>query len=110
MKKSVNFHDFRNAFHIYGRNENFSYSGQKALFDYLESIEEDTGEEIELDIIALCCEYDEEHWEDIASNYSIDLSECDDDDEREDAVLEYLRYNTSYIGASESGLHVYASF
>jgi len=39
--------------------KNFSYEGKRALFDYLEDYEEQTGEEIELDAIALCCEYTE---------------------------------------------------
>ena len=39
--------------------DNFSYHGKRALFDYLENLSEDTGEDIELDIVALCCEYTE---------------------------------------------------
>ena len=51
-------YDFEMAFKRYER-ENFSYDGLKALFEYLEEYEEGTGEEIELDVIALCCEYAE---------------------------------------------------
>ncbi len=57
MKSSVNFSDFCDAFQV--RKENFTYEGLQALFDYLEQYEGDTGEEIELDVIALCCEYTE---------------------------------------------------
>ena len=57
MKESVNFSRFCDAFQM--RKENFSYEGKQALFDYLEQLEEDTGEEIELDVISLCCEYTE---------------------------------------------------
>jgi hypothetical protein len=42
-----------------GRDKQFTYEGKIALFEYLEQYEEETGEEIELDIIALCCEYTE---------------------------------------------------
>ena len=42
-----------------GRENNFSWEGLAALFEYLEGIEEGTGEEIELDVIALCCDYTE---------------------------------------------------
>lgn len=59
MKQTVNFNGFCDAFERMGRNENFSYAGKRALFDYLEEFEQDTGEEIELDIVALCCEYSE---------------------------------------------------
>jgi len=35
------------------RKTNFSYEGLEILFEYLEELEESTGEEIELDVIAL---------------------------------------------------------
>ncbi len=57
MYQRVNFSDFRQAFHNHDRGNQFSYEGLKALFDYLEEQERDTGEEIELDVIALCCDY-----------------------------------------------------
>ena len=56
MKQSVSIYDFERAFKRCER-ENFSYDGLKALFEYLEEYEEGTGEEIELDVIALCCDY-----------------------------------------------------
>ena len=37
----------------------FTYSGASALVDYLEEIEEDTGEEMELDPIGLRCQFTE---------------------------------------------------
>ena len=57
MKQSINMYDFERAFKNFERMNNFSYDGLKALFEYLEDYEEDTGEEIELDVIALCCDY-----------------------------------------------------
>ena len=59
MFQRVNFSDFRQAFLNHDRGNQFSYEGLKALFDYLEEQERDTGEEMELDVIALCCEYSE---------------------------------------------------
>ena len=59
MKQTVNFYEFRRAFQDCVRDDNFSYEGFLALFHYLEQIEEDTGEEMELDVIALCCDYSE---------------------------------------------------
>lgn len=59
MKESVNFCDFCDRFNDYDRTDNFSYEGKQALFDYLEEYEHDCGIEIELDVIALCCEYTE---------------------------------------------------
>ena len=57
MKQTIGFSEFCDAFRI--RENNFTYEGKRALFDYLESYEDDTGDEIELDVIGLCCEYTE---------------------------------------------------
>jgi hypothetical protein len=59
MKQTVNRNDFAQAFKDFGREDNFTLAGLNSLFDYLEGIEEDTGSEIELDVIALCCDYSE---------------------------------------------------
>ena len=37
--------------------DNFTYEGKRALFDYLENLSEDIGEDIELDTVAICCDY-----------------------------------------------------
>ncbi len=47
------------AFDEANRRENFSRQGRQALYDYLTEYEEDTGTEIELDVISLCCEFTE---------------------------------------------------
>jgi len=71
MYTRVNFSDFCDAFAKMGRDDNFSYDGKQALFQYLEDIEDGTGERIELDVIALCCEYTEfEDWDDFCEQYS----------------------------------------
>ena len=59
MKQSINMYQFERAFNNMDRGEQFSYDGLKALYEYLEEYEEDTGTEVELDVIALCCEYAE---------------------------------------------------
>ncbi len=58
IKQTVNFSQFCDSFSDTYKN-NFSYEGKRALFEHLESISEDIGEDIELDPIALCCEYTE---------------------------------------------------
>jgi hypothetical protein len=114
MKTTVSRYDFERAFADYNRKEDFSYEGLRLLFDYLEEYEESTGEEVELDVIAICCEYNEESTADIARNYSIDLAHLDaeDDDYEEqctEAVREYLEYHTTVIGETASGF-VFACF
>ena len=59
MVKTISFYDFERAFVDMNRANNFTYEGKKALFEYLEEYEEETGEPVELDVIALCCEYSE---------------------------------------------------
>ena len=49
---------------------NWSYSGASALFEYLTGLEENTGEQIEFDKVALRCDFSEyENLEDILSQY-----------------------------------------
>lgn len=108
MKTTVSRYDFERAFADAGRKENFSYEGLKALFEYLEQYEEDTGEEIELDVIALCCDYSEDTIEDIANNYGIDLVDVDEEDQA-DFVRNYLEAHTSLVGETSTGF-VYACF
>ncbi len=59
MIKTIGFCEFTDSFRNMGRGEQFSYGGLQALYDYLEELAEDIGEEVELDVIALCCEYAE---------------------------------------------------
>jgi hypothetical protein len=57
--QTVDKHDFVRAFDDYNRSENFSVEAREALFDYLDELSDDTGENIELDVIAICCDYTE---------------------------------------------------
>ena len=58
MKTTVNIYRFRNEFEQ-TRPNNFSYDGLTALFNYFEEYEESCNTEVELDVIALCCEFTE---------------------------------------------------
>lgn len=98
MKTTVSLYDFERAFSDAGRKDQFSYEGKKALFEYLESYEEDTGEEIELDVIALCCEYSEHDSAlECANEYDFEPDEDEDEDEQEASALDYLQDRTSVI-------------
>lgn len=109
--QTINFYQFCDAFRSMNRNDNFSYAGKQVLFDYLEEYSECTGEEVELDIIALCCGYAEDDYKTIVENYNIDVSDIDpeDEDEIEDIVRDYLEENTIIIGEVPGGF-VYAQF
>ena len=58
MKRTINEHDFIDAFQGTYKDQ-FSYEGKIALYEYLTQLEEDTGFEMELDAIGICCEYTE---------------------------------------------------
>jgi len=53
MIDRVTFDDYLNRWRAYDRYDYFTYEGHMALFEYLEQYEEDSGEQIELDIIAI---------------------------------------------------------
>ena len=79
MKKTINFYDFERAFIHMGRENQFTYKGKQALFDYLEYYEEDTGEQIELDVVALCCEYSEfENLKDFQNDFGNEYKNFED--------------------------------
>jgi hypothetical protein len=69
MKTTLNTSDIARALH---RDDNaaWSWTGAKALAEYLEQLEEETGEEMELDVCAIRCDFSEyaslEAW---ASDY-----------------------------------------
>jgi hypothetical protein len=109
MKSTVDFYSFRRAFEM-TRATHFSYEGLNILFGYLEEYEESTGEEIELDVISLCCDFYEDHWTDIAENYDIDLSDIEDEDEKKKAVEDYLNNNTMLCGETKTGSFIYQVF
>lgn len=74
MKQSINNYDFHNAFNSM-RPNNFTYEGLNALFEWLEQYEEDTGEQIELDVIGLCCEFTENSLSNVLEDYGLDTLE-----------------------------------
>ena len=112
MKQTVNLHEFRDAFYRMGRKDQFSYEAQEIIFNYLKDWEQETGEEIELDVIALCCDYAESTIDDLISDYDIDVSDCDPDDADAigDTVREYMGQNTAVCGETVDGSIVYAQF
>lgn len=81
MKTTVTSHQFVESFRACGRESQFSRAALFALFEYLEEYENSTGEEIELDPIAICCEWAEfSSAREAASEYGF---EAKDDDEAE---------------------------
>ncbi len=79
MKEQVNFSRFCDAFRVYNRDNNFSYEGKKALFEWLQEYEDSTGKEMELDVIAICCDFNEwESLEEFQKDHSDDYQSIED--------------------------------
>ncbi len=101
MKQTINFSDFVDAFRAYDRYDQFGYQALMVIFEYLEEYEESTGEELELDVISICCEFSTDNWMDIASNYSIEIDENENEDEQKQQVIDYLNENTVVLGETD---------
>ena len=106
MKTTVSLYDFRREF-AQCRPDNFSYEGLGLLFDHIEDLERDSGEEYELDVIGLCCEWNEDTPENIAANYSIDI---EDDGNQLANVLDHLNDETMVAGVTDAGTIVYLAY
>ena len=99
MKKHVSFWGFLDSFSD-SYKDNFTYEGKKALYDYLIQLEEDLGEELNCDIVAFCCDYNEyENLKEYIDYYKpdIDIKDYDDVEDYRTAVLEHIEYNTTLI-------------
>ena len=59
------------------RPNNFSYLGLMVLFHYLTDLEEDSDIGLELDVIALCCEFSEDSNENLEKDYGYSLEELE---------------------------------
>jgi len=95
MKQTVYLSDFRKAFHDMGRGEQFSYEALELIYDYLEEIDEGNHE---LDVIAICCDFQEMTPREIADSYGYEVEE--DGNEMQN-VLDCLHDDTSVIGSTD---------
>lgn len=96
MKQSVGREDFVKAFENMGRGENFSSLGRRKLFDYLTELEDDTGTELELDVIAICCDFSEDSIKNVLREYDLES-------------VEELRDRTTVIEVDDETI-IYGSF
>ena len=106
MHINVNSDMFADAFRRMGRENQFSREALEALFNYLEDYEQDTGEDLELDVIGLCCDFTEyENAIGAAADYGFTSElEADDyedaesyEDAKEEEALEWLQDRTEVI-------------
>jgi hypothetical protein len=100
--QTLNKHQFIDSFKSWDTYANhFSYEGLSELFDYLETFE---SEPVELDVVALCCDFMESDVATIQHDYELT------EDTTFDEVLEYLQNNTIVVGVTEQKTIVYYTF
>lgn len=109
MKITINCSDFRDAFRQAGREDQFSYEALGLIFEHLEDMERDMDEELELDVVAVCCEYAESTIEELIEYYPRICIEGEDPTD-EEAIIDRLRYETFVIGQTDKGTVVYLQF
>ena len=102
MIKTITEFDFVNSFDDVNRSNNFTVAGRKALFEMLEELSPD----MELDPIAICCEFTEyaslEEWK---QDYEY---VAEDEDEEDDYALDYLRDQTLVLELGNGGIIIQA--
>lgn len=101
MKQTITESDFVRAFLDWETySKNFSKNGLYALYEYLTNYEEGTGEEMELDVVAICCDFSEyESAREAAKEYNgaIEENKDFDDEDKEAAAIAWLEDNTTVI-------------
>jgi len=108
MKQTVSYYGFVDTF-MSIRPENFSRQALTAMFEYFEEYEDSSGEEMELDVVAICCDFSEY---DSAIAAAREMSDFEPDAQRDDftsdeedeyleclekEAMEYLENHTTVI-------------
>jgi hypothetical protein len=107
MIQTLRLSDFTNAFRNSDRADQFSYEAQTILFDYFEQYEDSTGEQIEFDMIGICCEWAEDTPENLALFYDIEV--CVSPENTMQNALQYLEHHSTVAGVTAAGTIVYFS-
>lgn len=113
MKTTVyrsEFHDYFTRSDTY-KNQ-FSYDAREIIFDYLEEYEASTGEELEFDLVSICCDFAESTKEELIFDYGYLMDQ--ELQNSDDYIEEFLTDNTqlcgSYIDNEGLKFYVYAQF
>lgn len=101
MYTRISKYDFMEAFRNMDMYDQFGYEALSALFDYIEDVEQDTGVEIDLDVVDICCDYTVSTLKEVRDAYDLD----EDVD-----VLEYLMDNTVVVEELDDGRILYQNF
>lgn len=94
MKQTVTEYMFVDSFRHAGRESQFSVRARRSLFEYLKEFENSTGTELELDPIAICCEWCEYPS---ALEAAKDYGFKDGIDSQDETPLEWLQNRTQVV-------------
>lgn len=96
LVKKVSFNDFLEEFKKYGREDQFTYEGKRALYNYLNELGDDSGQPIELDVIGICfTEY--QNLEEFANDYGYTIGEVNSINDIYDYTTVILINDESFI-------------
>lgn len=104
MKQIVTEYMFVDSFRACGRESQFSVPARRALFAYLEQLEDSCGAEFELDPVGICCE-----WREYPSalDAAKDYGYQEGIDSKDETPLEWLQNRTQVV-EFEGGIVVQA--
>jgi hypothetical protein len=106
MIKTMTEYDFTQAFKgSDSREDQFSHSALKAMYEYYEQLEEDCDTQIEFDMIALCCEWTE-YTSALEAALEYGFGTVVDDESLEEKALEWLQEQTQVIEFGDKGVLV----
>ena len=108
MKQTIGLSQFTDAF-MSIRPNNFTYEGLVLLFDWIEQQESETGEQQELDVIALCCDFTESTYDEVVKDYTLADGEDLNTEDIPQAVIDYLNDETVVIGYTDETV-IYLNF
>lgn len=96
--KTINEYEFIEAFRTMDREASFTVAARRELFEYYEELSESLGEPFEMDVIAICCEWQELTGDELIEEYADpDYDEPSDPDEQLEILLDRLQDDTTVI-------------
>ena len=73
----------------------------------LEEYEEDTGEELDFDVIALCCDFSEMTAQEVIDNYGLNI---EDDGNQLNNAIDWINDQTWYVGKTDKDTIIFRQF
>jgi len=102
MYETVNLSSFTNAF-AKVRPDNFTYEALELIYEFLTTYEDETNMEIELDVIAICCDFTEMTQREIVDAYP-------DTEPFENSIIDFLTDKTLFLGVTSNDTFVFQNF